>query len=73
MFLLCSYNSARFFLKNKAMSFANAEKKNYLAQFPNDLYSLLICGNYTLSYMRTSFYVIDFIFLYNLKLYPHKI
>ena len=55
------------------MSFANAEKKNYLAQFPNDLYSLLICGNYTLSYMRISFYVIGFIFLYNLKLYPHKI
>ena len=27
MLFLCSYNSARFFLKNKAMSFAKAEKK----------------------------------------------
>ena len=55
------------------MSFDIAEKKLYLAQFSNDLYSLLICGNYTHSYMRTSFYVIGFIFLNCLKLYPHKI
>ena len=54
------------------MSLAIAEKKNYLAQFSNDLNSLLVCGNYTLSYTRTSFYVIGFIFLYCLKLYPHK-
>ena len=72
MLLLCYYNSAKFSLKNKAMSLAIAEKKNYLAQFSNDLNSLLVCGNYTLSYTRTSFYVIVFIFLYCLKLYTHK-
>ena len=64
MLLLRSYNSAKFSLKNKVMSFAIAEKKNYFAQFSNVLYSLLICGNYTLSYMRTSFHVIGFVFLY---------
>ena len=74
MLLLCSYNSAKFSFKNKAMSFAIAEKnKFYLAQFSNGLYSLLICGNYTLSYMITLFYVIGFIFLYCLKFYPDKI
>ena len=71
MLLLCSYNSARFFLKNKAMSFAKAEKKNYLAQFPNDFtHSQSVA---TISYMRTLFYVIAFIFSYCLKHYPHKI
>ena len=50
LLLLCSYNVPRFSLKKT--------KLFYLAQFPNDLYSFLIYGNYILSYMRTLFYVI---------------
>ena len=65
LLLLCSYNVPRFSLKKT--------KLFYLAQFPNDLYSFLIYGNYILSYMRTLFYVISVIFSYCLKHYPHKI
>ena len=65
MLLLCSYNAAKFSFKKTKLS--------YLAQFPNDLYSSLIYGNYILSYMRTLFYVISVIFSYCLKHYPHKI
>ena len=42
MLLLCSYNAAKFSFKKT--------KLFYLAQFPNDLYSFLIYGNYILSW-----------------------
>ena len=64
MLRLCSYNAAKFSLKNKAILFSPASKW---------FYSFLIYGNYILSYMRKLFYVIGFIYLYCLKLYPHKI
>ena len=61
MLLICSYNAAKSSLKKT--------KWFYLAQFPNDLYSFLIYGNYILSWEQ----VIGVIFSYCLKHYPHKI
>ena len=73
MFLSCSYYSIKFSIKVKATNFAYADKKKkqnktkkrfHLAQFPNDLSSFLIFGNYILSYIRlTCFYFNGFTFI----------
>ena len=74
--LLCSYYSVKFSIKVKATSFADAvtkkdnKKRFHLAQFPNDLNSFLIFGNFHYLWQLYSFlFKTDMFLLYWFYIY----